>query len=47
VREVSGTASDGDLQQIMLDAGGLADGVYSYSLESNGNKVWNRCIIIK
>jgi len=47
VREVSGTAGDHNLQQITLDAKGLASGVYSYSLESHGNTVWNRCIIIK
>jgi hypothetical protein len=30
-----------------LDARGLASGIYSYSLEANGQKVWKRCIIVK
>jgi hypothetical protein len=47
VREVSGSASDQNLQQITLEAKGLASGIYSYSLESNGSKAWNRCIIVK
>ena len=47
VREISGSASDQNLQQITLEAKGLASGIYSYSLESNGSKAWNRCIIVK
>jgi len=47
VREVSGQASDLNLQQLTLDARDLASGVYSYSLESNGQKAWKRCIIVK
>ena len=33
--------------QITLDSRGLASGVYFYSLESKGHKVWKRAILVK
>ncbi|MFH1844283.1 MAG: glucoamylase family protein, partial [bacterium] len=47
VREIDHRAADNTLQQITLDARGLASGIYSYSLEANGHMEWKRCIIIK
>ena len=47
VHEARDLATDHNIQQITLDAGGLASGVYYYSLESGGNTAWKRCIIIK
>ena len=40
-------AADTNYQQITLDARGLPSGIYSYSLESNGQTAWKRCIIVK
>ncbi len=40
------TAGEGG-HQINLDAEGLASGVYFYSLESRGHKVWKRAVLVK
>lgn len=47
VREIVGQATGTDEQQMTLDAGGMASGIYLYSLESRGQTQWKRCIIIK
>jgi hypothetical protein len=40
------TKGEGE-HQITLDSKGLASGVYFYSLESRGHKVWKRAILVK
>ena len=40
------TVGEGE-HQITLDSRGLASGVYFYSLESRGQKVWKRAILVK
>jgi hypothetical protein len=40
------TADEGG-HQITLDSKGLASGVYFYSLESRGHRVWKRAILVK
>ena len=47
VREVNDRSSGSTVQHITLEARDLASGIYSYSLEANGQKVWKRCIVIK
>jgi hypothetical protein len=47
VRQINDEASDRNIQQIDLDARDLASGIYSYSLEANGQKEWKKCVIIK
>jgi hypothetical protein len=40
------TAGEGD-HQITFDGKGLASGVYFYSLEAQGHKVWKRAVLVK
>lgn len=47
VREVIDHAEADDLQQVRLNAGDLASGIYTYSLEANGHQEKKHCIIIK
>jgi hypothetical protein len=47
VRTIVDQAENTELQQMTLNAGELPSGIYSYSLESSGQKLWRRCIVVK